>query len=767
MNDTNKLQVWAKSEPAVTLKQHINDGLRILDCLQTSFPVLTKLCSEKFWEILRICIICHDLGKVHSEFQHVLKGEKNRWFSQRHELFSIPFINNLHIDAYEKDIVRLVVAGHHKDFNELFLRIEKTYRQANGFSFGFEDEDDGKLCYEDEFKKNVNVEFVEELLTSFHLAFGTIVSSLPRKFILDYKRNPVTLSGSRYLDLLLMSGAFKQCDHLSSAGISDIENLNTADFKFLSEKRKQLQQSGFDFYSHQIQAGQQQGNVILTAPTGSGKTETALLWLQNQLKHYGQGRVFYVLPFTASINAMYERLGNDIGSKNKVGLQHGKLREYLETLIERRNSTISSSERQYLVHKLKEDYQTIVTPLKVVTPFQLLKNIFGLKNFEKGLFEWAGGYFIFDEIHAYQPDVFAQIIVLIEFAIKYLKVKVFIMTATLPHYLKTILKETIGEHCEIKATDELYRQFTRHRIVLLDGLLENSLDIIQNDLNNGKKVLVVCNTVEQSQQVYDRIFCKDKVLLHGSFNATDRNFKEQELGQENVKLLVGTQAIEVSLDIDFDVIYTEPAPIDALIQRFGRVNRKRRKGICNCYVFRDRNKTDKYIYKSQEIIDRTIESLSEFDEFVDEKRIQEAIDFVYPDWEEKDKEEFDFIYKELKNLTETQLAPFMFSSQTEEDFYSRFDGIKVIPIIHEEEYKSLLNEYEFIKAEALKVQISKRRFVSLLQIGNIEKRMCEINKKGKSYINSYFVINRKYTSELGLQIKEDEKRIDNTNHIFL
>lgn len=766
MNDTNKLQVWAKSEPVVTLKEHIDDGLRVLDCLQTSFPILTKLCSERFWDILRICIVCHDLGKVHSEFQHVLRGEKNRWFSQRHELFSIPFINSMYIDASEKEIVRLVVAGHHKDFNELFLRIEKTYRQTNGFNFGFESEDDGKLSYEDEFKKNVNVKFVEELLISFDLAFGPLSSSLPRKFILDYKRNPVMLSESCYLDLLLMSGAFKQCDHLSSAGISNIENLSTADFKFLSEKRRLFQQSGFDFYSHQIQAGRQQGNVILTAPTGSGKTETALLWLQNQLKCSGQGRVFYVLPFTASINAMYERLGNDIGNKNKVGLQHGKLSEYLENLIERRNSSISSSERQYLVRKLKGDYQTIVTPLKVVTPFQLLKSIFGLKNFEKGLFEWAGGYFIFDEIHAYQPDLFAQIIVLIEFSIKYLKVNIFIMTATLPHYLKTILKEAVGEHCEIKATDELYHQFTRHRVVLLDGLLENSVDIIQNDLNSDKKVLVVCNTVEQSQQVYDRIFCKNKVLLHGSFNATDRNFKEQELGKESVKLLVGTQAIEVSLDIDFDVIYTEPAPIDALIQRFGRVNRRRRKGICSCYVFRERNKADKYIYKSQEIIDRTLEALSRFDEFVDEKRLQEAIDFVYPDWNEKDKDEFEFIYKELRILTKTQLAPFMFSSQTEEDFYARFDGIKVIPIIHEEKYKSLLNEYEFIKAESLKVQISKRRFVSLLQAGNIEKRVCEINKNGRSFLNTYFVIDKKYTSELGLQIKENEIEMHITNNIL-
>ncbi|MBK6934594.1 MAG: hypothetical protein IPH17_05910 [Bacteroidales bacterium] len=69
--------------------------------------------------------------------------------------------------------------------------------------------------------------------------------------------------------------------------------------------------------------------------------------------------------------------------------------------------------------------------MKVATPFQLLKSIFGLKGFEKGIFEMSGGYFIFDEIHAYDPEVIAQIKVLLEFAINHLNVKVCLMTTTL------------------------------------------------------------------------------------------------------------------------------------------------------------------------------------------------------------------------------------------------------------------------------------------------------------------------------------------------
>ncbi|MEN6619257.1 MAG: CRISPR-associated helicase Cas3' [Rikenellaceae bacterium] len=757
MNDINRTEVLAKSEPPVSLKQHIQDGLIVLENLKKGFPNLPIIDTEHFWHLLYLCVVCHDLGKSHSEFQKMLRGERHTWMKQRHELYSIPFIDGLSIDDPDKEIIKLVVAGHHKNYNELFSLIEHSYKQTDGNDFLLELEEDSKLSFEREFKQYINTNYIGLLLNEYNLKINKIQPELSRKFILDYKRNPIKLNQENYFNLLLMIGGFKQCDHLSSAFISKIELLDNADFNFLSEKRIEFQKRGLDFYPHQIEAATKKGNVILTAPTGSGKTETSFLWLQKQIQLFGQGRVFYILPFTASINAMYERLSKDIGKKEKVGLLHGKLAEYLESLVERENPTISQEKRQYLTHKLKEDYRTIVTPIKVVTPFQLLKNIFGLKGFEKGIFEWIGGYFIFDEIHSYRPDIFAQIIVLLEFVTKHLQVKVFIMTATLPRFLKEELQKVIGDYSEISAKDELYEKFNRHKIVLQDGLLSDNLLLIQNDLNNQKKVLVVCNSVEQSQQVYNNLKSSNKVLLHSNFNAFDRNNKERDLKSDDVQLLVGTQAIEVSLDIDYDVIYTEIAPIDALIQRFGRVNRKREKGICPCIVFKERNKIDSYIYPNQEVIDRTLEVLSWFTEGIQEKELQKAIDYVYPTWNEKDKEEYDFIYQALNELIKN-LSPFLYSPKSEEDFYKQFDGIKVLPIRNESQFKDFLNEYEFIKAESLKVQISKKRFAWFINKGVIERRIYVFESKNDTELiqTIYFVIKRKYTKELGLQINEEE-----------
>ena len=119
--------------------------------------------------------------------------------------------------------------------------------------------------------------------------------------IKEYTSKPVNSTNIDFCDLLLAAGALKQCDHLASAGIFKVNILEDKHFKFLYETK-------WAPYFHQKRSGETIGNIVLTAPTGSGKTEASLMWLHNQMKEYGQGRVFYVLPFTASINAMFERL---------------------------------------------------------------------------------------------------------------------------------------------------------------------------------------------------------------------------------------------------------------------------------------------------------------------------------------------------------------------------------------------------------------------------------------------------------------------------
>jgi CRISPR-associated endonuclease/helicase Cas3 len=760
----------AKSDPQVSLSEHIKDCLVIHSLLENQFSNVTQMPNipENFWHLVKISMIFHDLGKGHSEFQKLLRKERNEWKGQRHELFSLPFF--LAYDGIKdknvEHLIFLAIAGHHKDFGQLFLRyISNFYGNDDDDPYSLDLGSVDKITFESEFNK-LKMPLVFEILKK---EFGIDLNNEPKNYlntiqntIPKYLKKGINIKDEDYWFLMLLFGAIKNCDHLGSAGVRHIPFTTLEDFTFLQKYQFSLNAKGKDFYQHQIDCSQTLGNVILTAPTGSGKTESAFLWLRKHFEENRTGRIFYILPFTASINAMFERLRNVI-EEEKIGMLHGKLSAYLNNYFEEHQ--YSQSSKREAINDLKQKFKYVTTPIKVCTPFQLLKHLFGLKGFEQGLFEWINGYFIFDEIHAYDPKTFAQIKVLLEFATQNLNVKVMIMTATLPNFLRNEIISAIGDYKPISANIDLFESFQRHKVILKDGLLEENISIIKADLKEGKKVLVVCNTVAKSQEIFNELNSENikSVLLHGGFNGVDRNRHEQTLLQaernediEDVMLLVGTQAIEVSLDIDFDVIYTEPAPIDALLQRFGRVNRKRAKGISPCIVFKENNDSDFYIY-DKSVIERTIEifSKNENEGIIDEAILQKYIDFVYPSWTKEQLLDFQTTYDTMK-VTIDLLIPLLHSKKSEEEFYSKFDGAKILPQIYKEQFNNYLREFDFISAENLKVSISKKRFAMWFK-DNIKKESFafEKNKKGDLMQIDYFITNKNYDSDLGLFTNEE------------
>ena len=754
-------EVWAKSGPPVSLKQHIAECLLFMNSLQKAFQRLPIADAEHFWSILKIGIVLHDLGKAHDEFQKLLEGKKSRWYHQRHELFSSAFVRLLDLSESDKELLHLIILGHHKDFALLHQNIVHGYKSGEeDFAFG----EEGKLDWKEETQR-LNTRYIAEIFKEYNLKITQGTLGLSKNHIFNYLNNSITTEDIKFTELTLLAGALKHCDHAASAGIIETTLFGESNFSFLYN-------TTWNPYHHQLLASTTEGNIILTAPTGSGKTEASLMWLHNHLKIMGQGRTFYILPYTASINAMYERLNDKMNGNNEiVGVLHGKLSEYIEN---RFGDEKYSAQNETLKKELKEQFRALLPAIKVATPFQLIKSIFGLKGFEKGIFEMAGGYFIFDEIHAYDPKIIAQIKVLLKFVTTFLNGKVFLMTATLPTFLKKELIDAIGDYIEICADQNLYKSYLRHKVKVLEGLLSSKIELIQDRLDNGEKVLVVCNTVEQAQRIFALLKSDHSVLLHGSFNQKDRNSHEATLKDSGVRLLVGTQAIEVSLDIDYDVIFTEPAPLDALLQRFGRINRHRigntYRPPCDCFVFTERNDNDKYIYSNSKVIDDTLTILRRIqnsnDGILHEENLQNYIDEVYPCWNLQDKQVFERVFDHLSNFVWNSLSPFIYDKHREEDFENQFDGIKVLPACLTNEYVNYLENKQFIKAESLKVTIRKQMFAALHSKQDIHLDSCAYpflyQEKVKEH--SFYIIDRRYDEKIGLQIKIEEKVI--ANQIF-
>ena len=532
-----------------------------------------------------------------------------------------------------------------------------------------------------------------------------------------------------------LKGFMNACDYLASGSKYEILSaVKNGDLYTFDSLRKT-----------QLIASKTKGSSFLIAPTGSGKTEASFLWADNNQTDNFSKRIFYVLPFTASINAMYNRLFKDLGSDELVGISHGKASYFIYKSVESGDYDESNFETKRIQNLTKKIYR----PYKILTPFQLIKFFFGVKGFEMGLSELTNSLLILDEIHAYDARVTCLLLESLKILKSKFGVDIFIMSATLPSFLKNLFSKELDISNFISLDSKELDSFTRHKVNIINNCIENCCDKILNDINSGKKVLIVCNTVDKAQFIYEWFKENDvdnSALLHGRFILKDRERIEKNL--DNLNLLIGTQAIEVSLDIDYDVLYSEPAPLDALIQRFGRVNRRGWKDdiIKQVNIFKIGSDNDKYIY-NQNLVNKTLDVLNNFD-ILPESKIQEIIDYVYSEgYDSKNQETFDEVKLSFNRLLKN-IVPFI-NFNKDNDFYNLFDSYEVVPQKFREEYLDEINNKRYYKSMGYCLSISKGQFFKLQKDNNVE---FDCNS------NTYF-IDVKYDSELGLKLSDEESTI--------
>ncbi len=740
----NIMVILAKEDE--TLLEHTENTLKVLGSIKECYPELPQICGVKsLWDDIFYSLFLHDFGKASSEFQDILKhNSKERYWNYRHEVISASFVESLNfLDDYNKFAVALGIITHHKDINTLDDRYKGFYNKSS-------------VEYEIFYNK---IHTIEDNFNELNSYFENI-PVLSEKYLGKKLKKPSYIniqdirpyyveSVGKYLELVddyqlgfedeedpiisiygtFLKGIITTCDHLASAGIYNIlcasETFNS--YNLIKENLRTTQKLASDT----------SGSTFLIAPTGSGKTEASLLWaINNQNKNFSR-RLFYVLPFTASINAMYERFKNEF-DEERVGMLHGKASYFLYKQI----NEGSYEDRKKYVKEIKYLTKKIYKPYKILTPFQIIKYFFGLKGFEIGLSEMANSLLVFDEIHAYDPRTTALILSCLNVLHEKYDVTVLIMSATLPSFLLNMFGEKLGINNIISLPSKELNEYTRHKVKILEGSIFEYVEDILNDICEDKRVLIVCNTVEDSQRIYELLNIENSALLHSRFILRDRQIIESKL--KNLDLLVGTQAIEVSLDIDYDVLYTQPAPLDALIQRFGRVNRKgwEQKTIKTVNVLTIGSKYDKLIY-DEFILEKTINSLKKVDVLY-ESKIQELLDEVYSEgYNEKDQEIFDTVQHSFNQITES-LVPFINNDQNS-NFYELFDSIEVVPYKFFNEYNELIEKKEYYEAVAYTLNISYKQYMIQSKKNNIIKNEDSI------------FIDVLYDSEIGLQLNNIEE----------
>ncbi len=563
--------------------------------------IARHLCMNE--EIARKGAWLHDIGKVSPAFQQRLKRgyipQPGSFF--RHEIASLFFISLLNED--EKDAVIEMIVAHHKSIIHDVRELGLLDLDDNEDSFSVHAKDFEKWCGD-------ALGILSELGMKTHI-ISIDEAKENYQYALDYCRS-LGLRCSEWKGLLMSA------DHLASA-LNDQVN---------EEAQKMFIKPDLSFYNRthdlyplsKITVNDTRKHTLVTAPTGAGKTD----FLLRRCK----GRVFYTLPFQASINAMYDRIKEDLKETvAQIHLQH------------------ASSNLKLKDCKLEERIiqRHVGASVKVLTPHQMAGIVYGIKGYEAMSVDLKGCDVILDEIHTYSDVIQAIVLRIIEVLV-HLGCRVHVGTATMPSVLYEKILELLGGRenvYEVKLSNEVLNTFNRH-IIHKVGSFASCSSAVEKAINDRQKVLVVCNQVKRAQEMFlmlaDQYPDVKIMLVHSRFKRGKRQSLEQQLKQDYNKtngacIVVSTQVVEVSLDISFDLMVTECAPIDALIQRFGRINRKRTRDTIGKYkpIYVVAPPTDKQeaLPYSLDVLQRSFDVLCD-DAVMHEVEVQSMLDKVYP-----------------------------------------------------------------------------------------------------------------------------------------
>jgi CRISPR-associated endonuclease/helicase Cas3 len=742
--------LWAKSprpgdQTGQSLVAHTTEVVQRLAGWRKRHPRLGDLCERTdIWTIAGWAALLHDLGKTANGFQAMLRG--GAAFDHRHEVLSMAFIGLLFVEEETRGLLAAAVVTHHKDLDDILAGYPANGRGRGQLLEDLDAQSSQAVLDWLQTQASGCLEAVG-LPCLPPLQPGSLSDGMARSFkalamhaqAIDEgdARAPVARAAMAARGLLVLA------DHAGSAGVSVTDTPQLATVGSTTALLKAT--FGMELMPHQERSGVADGNVLLTAPTGSGKTEAALLWWSRQREQTGAPLpLFYILPYRASLNAMYQRfLDRYQLDREQVALQHANATAAIyQYLVSAESYEGKSAEK---TARYRRDLGRLMTaPVRLLTPYQLVRGFFGLKGHEAIITDASEGCLVLDELHAYDRQRLGLILASLRCLVRELGARVFAMSATFPTVLKQVLHDTLGgELPEIAADAATQAAFRRHRLTVMeDDLLgEAAASTIQARVRAGEAVLVVATTVARAQQMYGNLAGRlgaDVVsLLHSRFTGQDRARKEAKLADEvgtgrrsagrQGLVLVATQVVEVSLDIDFDVLFTDPAPVEALIQRFGRVNRGRRGGERDVFVFAQSDRPQR-VYDPQ-IVERAMSTLRGFAtrgaRIVEEEDLQGWVDTCYAPLADA------FIaqaHADIARITETVIAvnrPLTSDPALRERFFEDFDGREVVPASLRAEYERRLSE-EPLTAGFLHVPISNGQYFRLRRAGRVDGDVVEL-----------------------------------------
>ena len=613
-------QMWAKTQPfqsVVThgivsgticrhlMKAYLSDGCRQL------VSGLLGLTEDELSDFMAYLISLHDIGKIEYHFQckdpemkarlkelGVDKGYVGKE-NIRHEKTGEASLRNLweqQEQNYDSLEIFAALIGSHHQKNHSSDRAKK-----DSFFEGYRRE--LELFMRESFLADPNVVLpevsdkqegvIESILLGMMILSDWIASGIMFADAEEWIANDDSekLIMDKTEEFLTLSGLKKE--------VIDWSSSFTSIWPWIPKNGMRLLQQG----AEKLTNGKMRHRLILMeAPMGEGKTEAGMYCAVQMLRQWKKDGFYVALPTAATSNQMVSRMKawfEALRIPKKVQLLHGMawMVDDCTTADE-----ANSEDQDEIARWLAPLRRGLLGQFSVGTIDQAMLSVTKAKYGVLRLLGLSNKVLVIDEIHSYDVYMGEFIQRLLQWC-KAMEIPVVMLSATLPPKLKAKLLEPYTQKslssgyplitavCEDGSVEELLIEKTVKNMTVAVELLPilNDPDRIARKAaeltEHGGCICVLMNTVKQAQKVYTVLtscFDGDLMLFHAQFpaerrkeieEACIRKFGKDKSNRPNRAILVATQVVEQSLDVDFDAMLTAVAPIDLVLQRMGRIFR--------------------------------------------------------------------------------------------------------------------------------------------------------------------------------------------------
>ncbi|MFG3116737.1 CRISPR-associated helicase Cas3' [Streptomyces sp. NPDC048197] len=720
-----------------TLKDHSLTTMRRSGTVTTRIGRLTVL-PERFAVWVQLASLLHDPGKAAYGFQLQIgnTSQPAKEWGERHEVLSLGFLPTV-LSVLPKDEILWIAAGvvtHH-----CCITGDGGRRPPLLPLYGHDSVEEFAARF-----GPIDPDALQDLAAWMHttavsaglippgptptLTPATLIADAHSLFgeLLDrWEWELASEEEADGLAAVMLQGAVTMADRMASAH-TPLHTRQPLTTDYCQRLVARLSAKGHQLRPHQVAAAGISGHVIIRAWTGSGKTEAVLLWaLRNlaEMTEAGQGtpRIFYLLPYLAAINAMVQRLEEDLQAEGQIGVSHSRAASYYLARALADECTTSAEALTAARKSLAQENATRLFRelIRVGTPYQPLRGTLAGPSHSAVLADTANSLFVLDELHAYDPKRLGMILAMMSFW-EHLGGRIGIVSATLPDALQDAIRQTLNQPTHLVQPPEGTAFPQRHRLAVRPDALRSEAAIAEMEarLEAGEALLVVANNRPTARALYQRLAPTARrihghrdaaIMLHSRYRRDHRATIENRIrhryknGQTTRTggLLVATQTVEVSLDVDFDTLHTACAPMDALCQRFGRVNRSGTRPPADVIVH-----APQYVPRKREHglfadgvypkapVSLAWDILQRHDgNVIDEAMITSWLNEIYNPtgaWGKAWRAELDQAKEKFTEAFLTWSEPFKDRSRLREDFDAMFDGQEVILAADRGEYAERL-----------------------------------------------------------------------------